>query len=175
MVAALIVLLSCADLGLAAAVALLGYQRAIYLQGDRVTGKAHLPAGYTLSGQFVDLGARGEDCVVIRCTSVRRPFCSADEARWRSLESAFIKRGCAVFSIAPSVADAAKPGDPAELGTAELVYLDPIWIGRLQPRAEPTVLIFGADRRLLWRATGQTDSARATRALSVLGARPRAH
>lgn len=169
---ALIAICSCLDIALSAVVMRLQYRQASHIEGDAIVGSVRMPVGYTAARQFTDLSAKSDRCIAIRTTSARCPFCSAGEAEWRSFEVDLRNSGCAVFSIAPSLADAARPGDPADLGAAELVFLDPEWINRMQLRAEPTVMIFGppsaAGRPLLWRATGRLDVSRTARARALL-------
>ena len=128
---------------------------------------------FQLGGLPAELMPSGSG-VAVRYASSQCGFSARDE-EWKGLASLLKERGIPVVVLLPR-AEFAFPQDalvPAE--ATQVAYLSADWIKRYPLALTPTLLIFDADRRVVWHREGTLgpgDTKSAIRAIDAAKMRP---
>lgn len=128
-----------------------------------------VPEGYTTSNDKVSSGQQVLSGWAVRYASPKCEFCRNDK-QWSSLSAELQRLGLQIFAISPSANDAYPLAALVPRESRQEAYVSIEWIKQFRLRTTPTLLIFGADGRLIWchrKTLSFDDKEAAIRAVSM--------
>ena len=110
------------------------------------------PIGFAQGGAPLDFANSGSGFAV-RFASDKCPFSRGDE-QWKALAPMLQVRGIPITALLPSAEQAFPTFSMVPFGAPQAAYISIDWMKRYRLSLTPTLLIFDADRRLVWHREG---------------------
>jgi hypothetical protein len=130
------------------------------------------PGGFTSSGAKVQRDGPAKSRWVVRYTSRACHYCRADEALWNPLLKKLRSAGYDVYVVLPNSKVEFSAGDEAIAGANQVAFVDAGWVRRLRLSKTPTLMVFDAERGLIWMhegTLGQNDPSAVWKAVRSTG------